>query len=321
MSGFHAAAGDDASEPQELTRHDGPVKIFIAGGTGLIGSRIASTLRERGHEVTTAARSPSSGANHRLNLETVTVDELRPLLAGHDGVVFAARTDEQRPLPKPIHPVLRRTMVDPVVRLLSAARDEGVTRAAVMGSYYAYFERLRPEWRLGATHPYVRARLEQAREARAIGLPVAILELPFVLGPGTNWAGPLAAWARGYAPLVAPPGGTAVVSADSVASVTVSALEESSGADLPVGDENVSWRDLISRIAVAVGRPRRVGRLPAAVLRAATGLGGALQSLSGKQTGLEVSGLADLFLRDLHVQPVTGRSLDPAFQETFGRNP
>jgi nucleoside-diphosphate-sugar epimerase len=297
------------------------VKTFIVGGTGLIGSRVAARLRERGHEVTTVARSPRSGADHRLDLETASADEIRPLLAGHEAVVFAARTDEQRPLPKPIHPAFRRTMVDPVVRLFTAARAEGVTRGVILGSYYTYFERLHPEWRLAATHAYVQARLEQARAARATGLPVAVLELPFILGPGTNWAGPLAGWARGRMPLVAPAGGTAVASADSVAATAVNALEEASGADIPIGDENLTWTEMFARIAGAVGRPRRVGRLPGGVFRAATGLGGALQSLSGKQTGLDTSSLAGLLLRDLYVEPVTGRSLDPAFRETFSWKP
>ena len=230
---------------------------------------------------------------------------------------FVARTDEQRPLPKPLHPAFRRTMVDPVVRLFIAAKAAGVDRGVIMGSYYTYFERVHPEWRLGATHTYVRARLEQAREARATGLPIGVLELPFILGPGTNWAGPLAGWARGRMPLAAPAGGTAVASAGSVATFAVSALEEASGADIPVADENLTWNDMFSRIAAAVGRPRRVGRLPGAVFRAATGLGGALQSLSGKQTGLDTSALADLMLRDLFVEPVTGRPLEPAFRETF----
>lgn len=51
--------------------------------------------------------------------------------------------------------------------------------------------------------------------------------------------------------------------------------------------------------------------------RAAAGLGGALQSLSGKETGLNTGNLPGLLLRDLYVEPVTGRSLDPAFRETF----
>ena len=300
----------------------GTVKTFIVGGTGLIGSRIVGVLRERGHEVTTVARSRRSGVDHQLDLESASTAELRPLLAGHDAVVFAARTDEQRPLAKPIGPAFRRVMVDPVVRLFAAAREEGATRGAILGSYYTYFDRLHPQWKLSAEHTYIRCRVEQAREAREAagpGLPIAVLELPFVLGPGTNWAGPLAGWARSRAPLLAPPGGTAVASAQTVAEMTADALERSSGEDLPVADQNLTWQEMFARIAAAAGRPRKVGRLPGATVRAATGLGGVLQSLSGKETGLNTGGLARLLLRDLSVEPVTGHSLDPAFRETFNR--
>jgi nucleoside-diphosphate-sugar epimerase len=302
----------------------GVVKTFIVGGTGLIGSRIAGVLRERGHEVTTVARSLRSGVDHQLDLESARPAELRALLAGHEAVVFAARTDEQRPLPKPIHPAFRRTMVDPVVRLFAAARVEGVSRGAIMGSYYTCFDRRHPEWKLADEHTYIRCRLEQAREAReAAGpsLPIAVLELPFILGPGTNWAGPLTSWARSRAPLLAPAGGTAVASARTVAEMTADALERSSGEDLPVADENLTWQDMMARIAAAAGRPRKVRRLPAAAFRAATGLGGALQTLSGKESGLHTAGLAGLLLRDLSVEPFTGRSLDPAFRETFSGPP
>ena len=298
------------------------VKTFIVGGTGLLGSRIAGVLRERGHAVTTAARSRGSGADHRLDLDSASTADLRPLLAGHDAVVFAARTDEQRPLRKPIEPAFRRAMVDPVVRLFTAAREVDATRGVILGSYYTYFDRVRPEWSLSAAHTYIRCRVAQAREAREAagpGLPIAVLELPFVLGPGTNWAGPLAGWARSRAPLLAPPGGTAVASAQTVAEMTADALERSAGENVPVADENLTWPDMLTRIAAAAGRPRRVHRLPGAAVRAATGLGGVLQSLSGKETGLNTGSLARLLLRDLAVEPVTGHSLEPAFHETFSR--
>lgn len=296
------------------------VKTFIVGGTGLIGAQVAAVLRERSHEVTTVARSPRPGVDHLIDLESASVADLRALLDGHDAVVFAARTDEQRPLRKPIHPEFRRTMVEPVVRLFTAARAEGVTRGVLMGSYYTYFDRLRPQWRLAAEHTYIRCRVEQAREAREAagpGLPVAVLELPFVFGPTTNWAGPLESWARSRAPLFAPPGGTAAASAHSVAEIAADALDRRDGADIPVADENLTWHDMIVRIAAATGRPRRVGRLPAGLFRAATRLGGALQAAGGKETGLNTSSLAGLLLRELYVEPVTGRSLDPAIRETF----
>ena len=298
------------------------MRTVVVGGSGLIGSRVATVLRERGGEVTTLARRARAGVDLALPLESASPAELRSVLAGHDAVVFAARTDEQRPMRKPLHPEFRRVMVDPVVRLFAAAREEGLTRGVIMGSYYTYFDRLHPEWRLAERHTYVRCRLEQAAEARAAagpGLPIAVLELPFIFGPGTNWAGPLDNWARSRAPLFAPAGGTAAASAASVAETAADALDRADGSDLPIADQNLTWPEMIGRIAAAAGRPRTVGRLPSAVARAGSRLGGALQALQGKGTGLDTGHLADLMLRDLYIEPITGRSLDAAVAETFTR--
>ncbi|MGC4813177.1 NAD-dependent epimerase/dehydratase family protein [Micromonospora sp. DT228] len=300
------------------------MRILVVGGSGLIGAHVVDVLRERGHATTTVARTAQPGVDHLLDAGSASIEDLRPLLAGHDGVVYATRTDEQRPLPKPIYPEFRRDNVEPVVRLCAAARQEGLTRAVVMGSYYTYFDRLHPQWRLAERHTYIRCRVEQAREGRAAAgpdLPVAVLELPFVFGRAgdrlPNWAGPLDRWARSRTPLVVPSGGSAAVAVRSVAEVAADALEQASGADIPVADENLTWDDMIGRIAEAVGRRRRVGRLPAGAAKAAFRLGGALQGLAGKESGINVTHLAGLLLAELFVEPTTGRSLDPALRETF----
>ncbi|GGO18473.1 NAD-dependent epimerase/dehydratase family protein [Micromonospora parathelypteridis] len=304
------------------------MRILVVGGSGLIGAHVVDVLRERGHAATTAARTAHPGVDHLLDAGSASVDELRALLTGQDGVVYATRTDEQRPLPKPIYPEFRRDNVEPVVRLLTAARQEGLTRAVVMGSYYTYFDRLHPQWRLAERHTYIRCRLEQAREGRDAagpGLPVAVLELPFVFGRAgdrlPNWAGPLDRWARSRTPLVAPTGGSAAASARSVAEVAVDALEQASGADIPVADENLAWDDMIGRIAEAVGRRRRVTRLPSGAAKAALRLGGAMQALGRKESGVNPSYLADLLLADLFIEPTTGRALEPALRETFPELP
>ncbi|NMO57572.1 NAD(P)H-binding protein [Actinoplanes sp. TBRC 11911] len=296
------------------------MRILVAGASGLLGTHITRTLRERGHEVTTLARR--SNADHSVDLHQPT--DLRPLLAGHDGVVVALRTEEQRPLPKPIYPAFRHDLVDPVVRLMTAARQEGLTRAVLMGSYYTYFDRLHPEWQLSDRHMYVRCRAEQAREGRDAagpGLPLAVLELPFVLGRANgrlpNWAGPLQTWAKSRSPLLAPPGGTAVTSATVVAETAADALEKASNENIPVADENVTWHEMFTRMAAAAGHPRRVRRLPAAVARAALRSGAVLQAATRKETGVSLDFAADLFLTDLFVEPVSGRSMTPAFAETF----
>jgi uncharacterized protein YbjT (DUF2867 family) len=58
------------------------MKIVVIGGTGLIGTKLANKLRERGHEA--LAASPSSGVN------TVTGEGLAPALAGAQVVVDVA---------------------------------------------------------------------------------------------------------------------------------------------------------------------------------------------------------------------------------------
>ncbi|MEV4414062.1 NAD(P)H-binding protein [Catellatospora sp. NPDC049609] len=300
------------------------MRILVVGGSGLIGAHVVDVLRERGHAATSVARSAQPGVDHTLDLGSASVDELRTLLAGHDGVVYAARTDEQKPLPKPIHPVFRADLVEPVVRLFTAAREEGLTRGVITGSYYTYFDRLHPQWRLPEHHTYIRCRVAQAREGRdAAGpeLPVAVIELPFVFGRAgdrlPNWAGPLDGWARSRTPLLVPVGGTAAVSARSVAETAVDALEKGSGEDIPVADENLTWADMIGRIAEAVGRSRRVRRLPATAVRAALAAGGWMQALGRKESGINPAHFADLVLTDLFIEPASGRPIDPSLRETF----
>ena len=197
-----------------------------------------------------------------------------------------------------------------------------------MGSYYTYFDRLHPQWRLADRHTYIRCRVEQATAGRGAAgpdLPVAVLELPFVAGRAgdrlPNWAGPLDAWARSRSPLVAPRGGTAVTAASTVAQAAADALDHASGEDIPVADDNLAWRELFAEIAEAVGRPRRVRQLPDGAVRSALALGGALHGLIGKESGIAVGHFANLLLADLFIEPVTGRSVVPALQETFPRTP
>jgi nucleoside-diphosphate-sugar epimerase len=300
------------------------MRVLVVGASGLVGQHVVERLRQREHGVTAVARGHRDGIDHALDVVSASVERLRPLLAGHDGVVFAAGADDREVRRAPAYPVFHRGNVDPVVALLTAAREEGLTRAVVLGSYYTHFHRLHPEWNLAATHPYVLSRVEQARagrEAAGEGLPVAVLELPFVFGRAgdrlPNWSGPLDSWARSRSPLFAPVGGSAATTARRVGEVAVDALERASGADVPVVDENLTWRDLIGRVASAVGRARPVRPLPSPVVRGALRLTGLAQSLTGKQSGLVPARLPDLLLRELFVETGEPRSIDAALAETF----
>ncbi|QRP46985.1 NAD(P)-dependent oxidoreductase [Amycolatopsis sp. FDAARGOS 1241] len=299
------------------------MKILVVGGSGLLGYHVLAELRLRGHETTTVARTRREGVDRVVDVATAAEDELRELLAGHDGVVFAGGTDDRRIDKGPVGPRLHAGNVAPVVALLKTARAAGCTRAAVLASYYTYFDRVHPEWGLAAKHPYVRSRLEQARVARETAgpdLPVAFIEVPYVFGvaPGRvpEWSRPVVKWVRSSAPLFAPPGGSAATSARGVGIATVDALEDASGADIPVVEENLRWADMLSRMAGAAGKPRAVRTLPAGVVRAAFRVGGRVNGLTGKEPGLTIEHLGGLFLRELFVDPLAPRSVDEAIRET-----
>jgi uncharacterized protein YbjT (DUF2867 family) len=62
------------------------MKIVVIGGTGLIGSKLASILRQKGHEVIAAA--PSTGVN------TITGEGLAEALAGAQVVIDVANAPD-----------------------------------------------------------------------------------------------------------------------------------------------------------------------------------------------------------------------------------
>ncbi|WP_020664705.1 NAD(P)H-binding protein [Amycolatopsis benzoatilytica] len=299
------------------------MKILVVGGTGLLGQHVLHELRSRGHETTAVARTQREGVDRVLDVSKASRAELRAALDGHDGVVFAGGMDDRAVGRGPVEPRLRAGNVAPVAALLEAAREAGCTRAAVLGSYYTHFDRVHPEWGLAAKHPYVRSRLEQARVARETAgpeLPVAMIEVPFVFGVADDrvpqWSVPIVKWVRSSSPLFAPPGGTAATSARGVGVATVDALEEASGADIPVAQENLRWDDMFTRLATAAGRPRRVRTMPSGPVRGAFKIGGLLNGLTGKQPGLTVQHLDDLLLRELYVDPTHPGPVDDAIRET-----
>ncbi|MGX7828846.1 NAD-dependent epimerase/dehydratase family protein [Actinokineospora sp. 24-640] len=299
------------------------MKALVVGASGLIGQHIVGQLRDGGHEVTAVARSARAGVDHAVDAAATTAETWRPLLSGHDGVVFAAGVDDREVPPGPAYPFFHAGNVTPVVELLTAARAEGLTRAVVLGSYFTHFNRAHPSWRLADIHPYIRSRVAQAVQGRAAAgpdLPVAVIEVPFVFGKAEDryptWATGLVKWAGSDSRLVAPVGGSAATTAAGVAAAAVAALLAASGADIPVVDENMTWRDMVGRLAAAAGKPRPVSSLPTFVVSAALRVGKLRNRLAGKESGLDPARLPDLMLRELFIDTDEPKSVDDGIAET-----
>jgi uncharacterized protein YbjT (DUF2867 family) len=80
----HTDEAQSAASNFRTARQEQDMKIVVIGGSGLIGSRLVSTLRSKGHEV--LAASPNSGVN------TITGEGLPEALAGANVVVDVANS-------------------------------------------------------------------------------------------------------------------------------------------------------------------------------------------------------------------------------------
>jgi dihydroflavonol-4-reductase len=246
------------------------LKVLLVGGTGFVGHHIVHKLVRQGHGVTVLARTPSANTPpeavfHAADATKLSDEQLTDLLAGHDGVVHCATAAVYSPVNVDTAAYYRASNVEPVVRLLAAARRAGCDRSVLLGSFYATMHRQRP---VAQGSPYIESRLEQASWARrATGdeMSLAVLELPYVLGhtPGrpSAFAPQLAQLAQGKNILVYP-SDVAVAAASEVADAVLAALDKRADGEFPIATANVSWHRLLHGFAVAGGHaPQRVWRL------------------------------------------------------------
>ena len=249
------------------------MKVFMIGGTGLLGSEAARQLIARGHEVTSVALPPlPDGANlpPEMKIEfgnylEMSDDEIRAFMDGCEGFVFAAGVDERVEGPPPIYDLYKKYNIDPMNRLLKIAKEVGVKHVAICGSYFSYFAKAKPELKLTKYHPYIRSRIDQENAAMSFAddnFDVAVLELPYIFGtqPGRKpvWVfmAEMIINAKGKN-IRYPKGGTAMVTVRQVGEALAGAIERNKGGNCyPIGYYNMTWKEFVPKCAAAIGYPK-----------------------------------------------------------------
>jgi len=128
------------------------MKIVVIGGSGLIGSKLASRLRERGHDV--LAASPSTGVN------SITREGLAAAMLGADTVVDVSNSPSFED--KPVMEFFDRSTRN----LLAASAAAGVSHYVALS--IVGLERL-PD------SGYLRAKLAQEKLIKQSGIPYSLL--------------------------------------------------------------------------------------------------------------------------------------------------
>ncbi|QUQ69950.1 NAD-dependent epimerase/dehydratase family protein [Kutzneria sp. CA-103260] len=312
------------------------MKVLIVGGTGFVGHHVVNKLVALGHEVSVLARSRADSLSpaatvHIGDIQKISDRELADLVADRDGIVYGAAAAVYSPLKADTSACYRAANIEPVVRLLTAGRNAVCDRAVLLGSYYATLSRLHPELHLLEGSPYIQSRVDQSRQAhQAAGdaMSLTVLELPYVLGATPGRPSSLDPFVQrmleGKDPLVYP-GGTAVAAVSEVADAAVAALEKRVDGDYPIATANLTWADLLRRLAAAAGcSPERVWRLSAAEVSVLFHLRAVQRRRQGVRPGFHTAKISRLHAAEAYVDldvagaalGITHADVDQAIRDT-----
>lgn len=290
------------------------MKVFMIGGTGLLGCEAARIFIERGHQVKSVALPPlPEGAPipEEMELEFCNIyeksdEEIKAMMEGFDCFVFAAGIDERVEFPAPVYDAYYKYNIAPLERILPLCKEVGMKNSVILGSYFSYAAKKYPEMKLTEKHPYIRSRIAQEEVAFSFAdenFDVAVLELPYIFGtqPGRKpvWV-ILIEQIKMMDKLpctLYPGGGTAMLTVRQVGEVIVGAAEKSKGATAwPISMYNMDWKKFLKIVYAArgMGENRKIISIPPWMMR--MGLGGVKKEYAEKgiESGIDVDGLADI---------------------------
>jgi nucleoside-diphosphate-sugar epimerase len=319
------------------------MNVFMVGGTGLLGSVGAAELIARGHQVAALALPPLPPGSvlppqmdlYLGDVREMADEDILSRLRGCEVFVFAAGVDERIEGPPPVYNLFYRHNIAPLERLLRLAKQAGVRRAVVLGSYFTHFDRIWPHLELGRHHPYIRSRIDQA--AMALGfsdsrMAVCVLELPYIFG---IQHGRRPIWVFLAEQLLAMPGnlafyprgGTAMVTVRQVGQAIAAAAEKGEGGrPYPIGWFNLTWKQLLAICYRYLDQPnRKIITIPDWLFRLQAGRIMRSRRRAGLEPGLDLAEFSRVMTAEAFIDRavcerdlgVTDDDLDAAIGESM----
>ena len=281
------------------------MKVFVTGGTGFIGGEVARQLRARGDDVVCLVRSPEKAAKMtELGCELVVGDladeaALRKGMEGCDGAIHAAAMYEVG-IPAKQHPAMYEANVRGTERVLTAAREAGVTKIVYVSTVGIFgnthgkvvdetYEHPGKEF----TSYYEETKLEAHRVAKRMmeeGLPCTIVQPGGVYGPGdtSQVADLLEEFFAGKLPLLPfPELGICLSHVGDIAGGILLALDRGKpGETYVISGPATTMREAVDTVARLSGRKAPEHALPTPLLKALTPIGPLVGKLMGQPPNL-----------------------------------
>jgi nucleoside-diphosphate-sugar epimerase len=267
--------------------------IFLTGASGFIGQALALRLASEGHHLRLATRSPLA-----WQLPDADIFQFSDLNSGTDwstalddvdvvihcaGRVHVMRETVDDPLAE-----FRRCNVDATVRLARQAARAGVRRFVFISTIKVCGEQTQPGQPFtvdtvpAPADPYAISKLEAERDLFALTasstMEVVIVRPPLVYGPGVkaNFLRLMQWLERGRPfPLIGADNRRSLVSRGNLVDLLTHCVDHPSASHqiLHVSDgEDLSMPDLLRRLGDALGKPARLVRVPAWLVKSAATL-------------------------------------------------
>jgi uncharacterized protein YbjT (DUF2867 family) len=206
------------------------MKIVVIGGTGLIGSKTVTILRQRGHQV--VAASPQSGLN------TLTGEGLDEALAGGEVVVDLANSPSFED--KAVLEFFRTSEGN----LLPAEEAAGVRHHVALS--IVGIDR--------SDNGYFRAKVAQEKLIEASGIPYTIVRSTQFM----EFLGGIADSSAAGNTVRLPPVSFQPIAADDVAVADAALAEPRNGIVEIAGPERAPFNEVVARYLKAISDPREV---------------------------------------------------------------
>src|SRR5690554_2801721 len=242
---------------------------LVLGGTGLLGYHTSLELLRRGYGVTTLSLPtadtsflPATTVAHFGDVDAMPDAELSALMQGKHAVFYAIGADERTVPAAPAARFFYEANVLPTQRVARLAREAGVAKFVLYGSYTAEWAEQWPDLGYRTRNGYPRTRLAQEEVAYLEGdgaMDVTVLRLPYIFGlvPGQRplWQMflDLVASREGVVPVLE--SSTSSVTVRQVAQAAVGAMEHGKhGARYPINGYDLSYAELHRMCCEALGR-------------------------------------------------------------------
>lgn len=294
-------------------------KVFVLGGTGFLGYHTTKELLKRGYAVSTVALPPMPAETllpkevecQLGDITQMSDEQVLALLDGCYAFVYAAGVDERVVPDAPAMKFFYEQNVLPTQRMARLAKQSGIKKFVIFGSYFAHFTEAWPEMELKKENGYPRTRLLQEEVAFMEGeggMDVMSLRLSYIFG---LMPGRLPLWSvfvdqvRGQAVVPVFGGGTAMITVQQVAEAAVGVIENGvHRGTYAIGDTNMKFKEFYQIIADVLGQPEtQITVVPLEQMLPAMEQLDAHSSSEGKEHGMHMVYSARVQDRDAYLNP------------------